>query len=66
MGGFSQWGAQPCGGGVAMGGGCPPRQHVHDSIRPIRLTVALGLKQGCVSCVGASCTRVVTIRSKGR
>ena len=35
------------GGGVAsQGGGLPPRQrqHVHDSIRPIRLTVALGLK----------------------
>ncbi len=26
------------------GGGGPPRRHVHDSIRPIRLTVALGLK----------------------
>ena len=26
------------------GGGGPPRRHVHDTIRPIRLTVALGLK----------------------
>ena len=35
------------GGGVVVVGG-PPRQgqqrHVHDSIRPIRLTVALGQK----------------------
>ncbi len=35
------------------GGGGPPRRHVHDSIRPIRLTVALGLKmqqsRHCVS-----------------
>ncbi len=27
-----------------MRGGGPPRRHVRDSIRPIRLTVALGLK----------------------
>ncbi len=34
------------GGGSQPGGGGPPQQqrHVHDSIRPIRLTVALGLK----------------------
>ena len=34
------------------GGGVPPwqRQHVHDSIRPFRLTVALGLKTGMVWC----------------
>ena len=39
-------GCQPCGEGSAMGvgGGGPPRRHVHDFMRPIRLTVALGLK----------------------
>ncbi len=30
--------------GGGGGGGGPPRRHVHDSIRPIRLSVALGLK----------------------
>ena len=32
------------GRGGGGGGGGPPRRHVRDSIRPIRLTVALGLK----------------------
>ena len=32
---------------VVGGGGGPPRRHVHDSIRPIQLTVALGLKNEC-------------------
>ncbi len=47
-GGVALWGgvSQPGGGQPAKGGGGagPPRRHVHDYIRPIRLTVALGLK----------------------
>ena len=43
---------QAKGGPVVVGGGGPPRQrgHVHNSIRPIRLAVALGLKNDAVGC----------------
>ena len=43
-----------CWGGVVVGGGDPPRQrrYIHDSLRPIRLTVALGLP--IVASAGAS------------
>ena len=39
------WGGPSCGGCAGgVGGGGPPGRHVHDYIRPIRFTVALGLK----------------------
>ncbi len=41
MGGSGSGGGGPSSGVEGWG---PPRRHVHDSVRPIRLTVALGLK----------------------
>ena len=42
--GWWWWGAASGGGDPVVGGPPWQRRHVHDSIRPIRLTVALGLK----------------------